>query len=385
VGSFAPFVPFAVMTAVQPPIGDSVRTAEHDGVLRMASRTRVPGWWLAAGCLAAVAFGVLRVPLVGAALTVETLRSIDALPPYITGQFREPAGFAEIHGGAFLVFDRRGHSVYHVDAQRRVVAAVVSVGGEAGRVLQPVAFAVGRDGTFVVADAPAGQERVQLFTGDGVRMRAFVMRGHVESRLLIGGLVLNGIGSLQYDGRRIYVNQPESGSLISAYSTDGIPERSIGRLRSTPYETSDPDLHLSFNTGLPIVNPRGGFYFVFQTGEPRFRKYDANGNFVFERVIQGRELDAWLAQQPTKWPARQRAGRDHPVVPPIVRTAAADAAGRLWVTFTLPYTYVFDEDGDKLRVVQFQAAGVLSPTSLSFASDHRVLVTPGCYIFDAGR
>jgi hypothetical protein len=133
------------------------------------------------------------------------------------------------------------------------------------------------------------------------------------------------------------------------------------------------------------LNPRGGFYFVFQTGEPRFRKYDANGTLMFERVIQGRELDTWLAEQPTRWPARQRTGHDLPVVPPIVRTAAADTAGRLWVTFTLPYSYVFDEDGDKRRVVQFRAAGVLSPTSLSFAGGQRVLVTPGCYIFNAGR
>jgi hypothetical protein len=216
-------------------------------------------------------------------------------------------------------------------------------------------------------------------------MRAFAMPGHVEPRVQIGGLVLNGIGSLQYDGTRIYVNQPENGALISAYSTDGVPERSIGRLRATPFESSDPDLHLSFNTGLPVLNPRGGFYFVFQTGEPRFRKYDAKGTLLFERVIQGRELDDWLATQPTKWPTRQKSSRELPVVPPVVRTAAADPAGRLWVSFTLPYTYVFDEDGDKVRVVQFHAAGTLAPTSLSFAGGHRVLVTPGCYIFDAGQ
>jgi hypothetical protein len=34
-------------------------------------------------------------------------------------------------------------------------------------------------------------------------------------------------------------------------------------------------------------------------------------------------------------------------VPPLVRTAAIDREGGLWVAFTVPYTYVFDRDGDK--------------------------------------
>jgi hypothetical protein len=65
----------------------------------------------------------------------------------------------------------------------------------------------------------------------------------------------------------------------------------------------------------------------------------------------------------------------------VVRTAAVDPDGRLWISFVLPFTYVFDAEGEKVRTVQFRAAGVLSPSSLSFAGRDRVLVTPGCYIF----
>ena len=57
-----------------------------------------------------------------------------------------------------------------------------------------------------------------------------------------------------------------------------------------------------------------------------------------------------------------------------------DAGGRLWISFVVPYTYVYDV-GEKARTVQFRVAGILSPSSLSFSPAGRVLVTPGCYEF----
>ena len=36
---------------------------------------------------------------------------------------------------------------------------------------------------------------------------------------------------------------------------------------------------------------------------------------------------------------------------PTIRTAAVDPDGHLWIAFTVPYTYVFDRDGDKIRTV----------------------------------
>ena len=69
-------------------------------------------------------------------------------------------------------------------------------------------------------------------------------------------------------------------------------------------------------------------------------------------------------------------------VAPAVRRAALDPAGRLWVSFVVPYTYVFDSLGEKVRTVQFQAAGLTAPNSLSFAPSGRLLVTPGCFEFD---
>ena len=87
---------------------------------------------------------------------------------------------------------------------------------------------------------------------------------------------------------------------------------------------------------------------------------------------------------PTKWPRRTTAEGELPLVTPTIHAAALDAAGSLWVSFLVPYTYVYDRDGDKIRTVQFRAAGILSPTGLFFGHNGRLLATPGLYEFDVG-
>jgi len=47
-------------------------------------------------------------------------------------------------------------------------------------------------------------------------------------------------------------------------------------------------------------------------------------------------------------------------------------------------TYVYGPDGEKVRTVQFQAAGVIAPSSMFFAPDGHLFVTPGCYEFTPG-
>src|SRR5262245_49049767 len=66
---------------------------------------------------------------------VEMLRSIAALPPHVSGQFMEPAGFAQLPSGDYLVFDRRGHTVFRVDRGLESVSPLVSIGVEPGRIL----------------------------------------------------------------------------------------------------------------------------------------------------------------------------------------------------------------------------------------------------------
>jgi hypothetical protein len=315
-----------------------------------------------------------------AALTSDVLRSSGAVPPHIAGKFREPTGFQQAASGQYFVFDRRAHVVYGLDAEQSSSWEIVHIGAEPGRIIDPTAFAVEPSGTFVVADAPNGRERIQIFTPAGFRIGGFTLPGRLKTRVMIENAVLNGIGSLQYTGTSILMSQPETGALVTEYALNGGANRSFGRLRRTGQE-NDREVHLALNSGIPLVDPNGGFFFVFQTGEPVFQKYDAAGELIFERRIQGREIDQAVANLPTKWPTRQTSDGELPLVAPTIRTAAVDRAGNLWVAFVLPYTYVFDRDGDKVRTVQFRAAGIVAPNSLFFGRNGRVLVTPGLYEF----
>ena len=308
------------------------------------------------------------------------LRSVSTLPPDIVGLFREPIDFKQTANGDYYVFDRRGHTVYSVDASGRASRKLVQIGAEDGRVIEPSAFDVAFNGSFAVADAPNGRERVQLFDAAGVRTGGFLLPGRGAARVVLGSLSLNGVGTLTYTGRSILMSQPDSGWLITEYGLAGTPTRTIGQLRRTGHE-SDRQLHLALNAGIPVPDPAGGFYFVFMAGPPAFRKYDATGELVYERAIQGREIDPVVQAIPNRWPRRTTGDGELPMVAPTVRTAAADGAGRLWVSFVVPYTYVYDADGEKVRTVQFRGAGIIAPSSLAFTTSGRLLITPGCYEF----
>jgi hypothetical protein len=319
-----------------------------------------------------------------AAIRVDVLRSVGGLPPHVAGLFEEAVAFQQAASGYYFVFDRRGHAVYTVDPEREHVRRVVEIGAEQGRIIQPSGFDLAADGSFVVADVPRGQERIQIFGPGALRTGGFFIAGRARPQIVFGNLAISGISSLQYTGESVFISEPEHAGLITEYSASGNARRIIGRLRDTGYE-QEQDLHLAMNAGLPLVDPTGGFFYVFVTGQPVFRKYDAAGRLLFERHIEGREIDDLLAEQPKTWPTRRVEDREVPFVQPIIRTASVDPQGQLWISMSVPYTYVYDAHGDKARTIQFSAAGIISPTSLFFTRTGRILATPGCYEFDPNR
>jgi hypothetical protein len=313
--------------------------------------------------------------------TVDVLRSVSALPPHVVGLFRDPIGFKQTANGDYYVFDRRGHTVYRVEANGNSATKLVQIGAEEGRLIEPSAFDVAPNGTFAVADGPNGRERISIFDAAGIWTGGFFLPGRGVSRVVLGSLALNGVGTLSFNGRSLLMSHPETGWLITEYGSAGTPIRSVGQLRKTGHE-ADRDLHLALNSGIPIADPNGGFYFVFMAGAPAFRKYSERGELAYERVVQGREIDPLMEVIPDRWP--RRGPGELPLVSPTIRTAAVDRSGRLWISFVTPFSYVYDANGEKIRTVQFRGAGIVSPASLWFNDKGRVLVTPGCYEFATG-
>lgn len=315
---------------------------------------------------------------------IETLTAVAALPAHIAGSFQQLSSCQQTSGGDYLVFDRRSHAVFVAPAGGESARKLITIGAEPGRLFDPSAFDLAEDESFVVADAPGGQPRVQVFLNSGSTVSVFRIPGRALPRITFGNLVLGGLAAVEYTGRSIFLSQPELGALIAEYALNGRPLRTFGHLRKTGHE-QDPGVHLAMNSGLVIANRGGGFFFVFLAGVPQFRKYDSTGNLLFDRHVEGPEMDELVQALPTTWARRKVEDSDIPIVMPSVHAAAADAAGNLWIATAAGITYVYDSNGEKTRAVRFRGAGPLSPTAMSFTPKGRLLVTPGCYAFETGR
>jgi hypothetical protein len=312
--------------------------------------------------------------------SVEVLKSVAALPAHIAGRFHQLSACQRSLDGDYLLFDRRSHMVFKLPSSfEGEPKEIVGVGVEPGRILNPSSFDVGPDRTFIIADAPFRTPRVQVFYETGTRIGGFTLPRSTAPFVTLQEIVVNGVGAVEFTGQSVLVSQPDLGSLITEYTLDGKLVRAFGPLRRTGQE-SDPDVHLALNVGRIVVNPKGGFYYVFLAGDPVFQKYDEGGKLVFERHIEGQELDDFVRSAPTTW-RRRSPSNELPLVQAVVRTAAADAAGNLWVSLSVPYTYVYDSAGQKRRTIQLMGARPILPIAMTFDRTGQLLVTPGCYVF----
>ena len=80
-------------------------------------------------------------------------------------------------------------------------------------------------------------------------------------------------------------------------------------------------VNAALNSGFALVDAVGATFFVFQAGPPVIRKYAADGSLLFERQIQGREIDELLPKLPSSWPRDPQQG-ELPGVRPTIRTTS---------------------------------------------------------------
>lgn len=162
----------------------------------------------------------------------------------------------------------------------------MDVGHEPGRLLRPSVLSMGRDDIFAVLDAPNGLQRIQYFDTAGLHIGGFFLPIVGSPNLVSGNVVVSGVGAMAFTGTTFLVNQPAWGAIVTEFDTAGTVLRHVGHLRLTGHE-HDPELHQAFNVGLPVAEPTGGFFFVFQTGIPLFRKYLASGEVAVRAPHRG--------------------------------------------------------------------------------------------------
>src|SRR5829696_7540813 len=156
-----------------------------------------------------IAAGLLAAVTRGPAANVEERQAIGGLPAHVAASFEEISACHLTLAGSYLIFDRRAHAVYTVASGDDTPKKVVQIGAESGRILRPNAFDSARDGTFVVADSPANQQRVQLFLYPGTPLGGFTLPGPPVPQITFGNVVLSGVGSLKYTGSSILLSRPE--------------------------------------------------------------------------------------------------------------------------------------------------------------------------------
>ena len=140
-----------------------------------------------------------------------------------------------------------------------------------------------------------------------MRQAGFYLQGQPAAQVVVDNLLLNGTGSVHFAGNRLLLSHPESGVLVTAYTPAGYPTMTFGLLRPTGFE-SDRELHLAHNAGLPLADPSGGFYFVFITGRPMFRK-SPRRDAPLRAAHRRHRIDVLLDAQPTMRAAASRIAR----------------------------------------------------------------------------
>lgn len=327
-----------------------------------------------------ISLAALAVVGPSAQRSTEVLQPVFALPAHVVNRFELPVSFVVTSTGDYLVLDRRAHTVFRMDAAGRNVTPILGIGQEAGRVLRPTAIALSDDDILAVLDEPGAYQRLQYFTPRGLLIGSFYLTILGTPGVVVNDQVISGAGAMAFDGTTFWFTAPERGTLLFQINAAGTVLRQVGHLRDTGHE-SNRALHAALNAGMPVVDPTGGIFFVFQTGRPVVRKYSTSGTLLFERHIEGPELDPIIQRLPTRWVTPDDGSR--PLPAPVVRTAAADRQGRLWVVLQTGHVYVYDPTGEKVRTVTFGGATPTLTSSLYFTKNGRLLTGPGGYEFDA--
>src|SRR3954447_26951845 len=125
------------------------------------------------------------------AAQVEERASTGALPAHAAGVFEEIAACHLSTTGTYLVFDRRAHAVYTFAQGSDTPQKIVQIGSETGRIIRPTAFDSAPDGTFVVADVPGDQRRLQFFTSAGTALGGFTMAGRPVPLITVGNMTVS--------------------------------------------------------------------------------------------------------------------------------------------------------------------------------------------------
>ena len=242
--------------------------------------------------------------------------------------------------GKYFLTDIDGNRLFVVNSKMEVEREFGRIGSAPGRLFHPGYLDIGGDGTVFVEDG--GNERIVKFD---------------EKGQYAGEFRVNAFQGMAVDTQnQLYLGQPEEGKLITVYSSTGTKLRSFGQLKkySEIYGDANRDKDVTYKTALNRVrlatDKDGNLYVSFMI-VPLIQKYSPDGTLVFERRLEGPEIDHLMeAIHKRRYIATKVDGVD-------VRIIALDpvidpANGSILVPLVDGSIYVADREGNKLNLLR---------------------------------
>lgn len=273
-------------------------------------------------------------------------------------------------GSRYYISDARANRVLVVNDKMQAEKSIGRIGSGPGELIHPGNIGVAGDGTLFVHDG--GNERIERFSVNGDYLGEFPV-GTYE-----------GFGVS--NAKEIYLGQPENGSLVTVYSETGERLRSFGKLKKfsevygRQYADKDELYRVAVNRVRLFVDRAGNVYVSFMLA-PIIQKYDSTGALLFERRLEGEEIDdltdILLNNTHFKYLSTSKDGLEarfitlDPVVEP--------ATGNIYVLLPSGLIYVADSEGRKLSLLRPQLPNAsigLQPFVAGVGAKDEILLIP---------
>lgn len=269
------------------------------------------------------------------------------------------------YNGKYFVSDFEHNRVVVLDEHLNKEREIGRIGSGPGRLIHPSDISVSRDGTIYVVDS--GNDRIQSFTTDGQYTSEFRTT------------LFEGFGVDSRD--EVHLNQPEKGSLVTVYSASGKQLRSFGKLKNfsevygRQFDSKNESYRIAMNRVRLFIDAEDNIYVTFMLA-PILQKYKPDGSLLFERRLEGPEIDnltrILVTDTPDKYISFGYDGLDARVI--VLDPVVDPRSGRIYVILADSSVYVADQNGDRLSCLHPPPGQSLFPFMSGLGPDNEVLV-----------